>query len=51
MQAERSAGVNANHRFIFFAISIKFSCVTGTRLDGPVVPDVRKIAAQDCAVT
>ena len=51
MQAERSAGVKASQRCIFLAISIRFSCVTGTRLDGPVVPEVRKIAAQDCAVT
>ena len=51
MQAERSAGVSFSHRSIFRAISTRFSCVTGTRLEVPVVPDVRKITAQDCAVT
>ena len=51
MQAERSAGVSFSQRSILRAISTRFSCVTGTRLEVPVVPDVRKIAAQDCAVT
>src|SRR5438094_9570509 len=49
MQAERSAGASSSHRSIFTAMASKFSCVTGTHLEVSVVPEVRKMAAQECA--